>query len=396
MAPSKSGKSKQSVTIRASESRKPAKGSPNALGYRMPAEWEPHAATWLAWPHNRTDWPGKGLLVAWVFVEMARHLQYGERIRLVVRDAAEQARALKALVAGGVDLTRVDVLVKPSNRSWMRDCLPTFLTRTDKQPGPSPRLQTVQRSVAAVKWKFNGWARYPDYGLDEALGRVVAKRYGERVFLPSVQGKKKEKRVVLEGGAIDVDGQGTLLVTEQCMFSGTYPRNPKLGKEGMEQVFFDQLGVSKVLWLAEGIAGDDTTGHIDDFARFVAPGVVALAQESNRRDENHRPLAAARERLEGARDARGRKIQVVALPMPSPVYFAGQRLPASYANFYIGNRVVLVPTFNDPKDRLALGILAELFPRRSVVGIHCLDLVLGLGTLHCSTQQEPAAGTRRG
>ncbi len=374
---------------------KPAKGTATADGYRMPAEWEPHAATWLAWPHNRTDWPGKGLLVSWVFVEMARYLQTGERIRLIVRDKQERGRALKAFARGGVELSRVDVLVKKTDRSWTRDSLPTFVTRTVKSPGPSPRLQVMKREVAAVKWKFNGWARYSDHKLDDACGEAAAKSLGTKVFHPSFVAKKKKRRVVLEGGAIDVDGQGTLLVTEQCMLSGAYPRNPKLDKAGMERVFCEQLGVKKVLWLDEGIVGDDTTGHVDDFVRFVAPGVVALSQESNRRDENYRPLAAAREKLQGERDARGRKIQVASLPMPSPLYFAGQRLPASYANFYIGNRVVLVPTFNDPKDRVALGILAELFPKRTVVGIHSLDLVLGLGTLHCSTQQEPAAGTRR-
>ncbi|HMR80997.1 MAG TPA: agmatine deiminase family protein, partial [Polyangiaceae bacterium] len=301
----------------------------------------------------------------------------------------------KAFADGGVDLSRVDVLQKSSNRSWTRDPLPSFVTRTKKRIGSAPRQRITEREVAAVKWQFNGWARYPDFALDDALGDAVAKRVTKKVFHPTVQGKKKDKRVVLEGGAIDVDGQGSLLATEQCLLSGPYPRNAKLGKAGTEQVLLDYLGVTKVLWLGDGIAGDDTSGHVDDFARFVAPGVIALAQEPNRRDDNHRPLAAARERLEGERDARGRKIQVVPLPMPNPVYFAGQRLPASYANFYIGNRVVLVPTFNDPKDRIALGILAELFPKRGVVGIHCLDLVLGLGTLHCSTQQEPAAGTRR-
>ncbi|MBX3125525.1 MAG: agmatine deiminase family protein [Polyangiaceae bacterium] len=377
----------------------PSAGTPHALGFRMPAEWETHAATWLAWPHNRTDWPGKGLLVQWVFVEMAKHLQWGERVRLIVRDSAEQKRALKALLDGGVEPTRVDVFVHETNRSWTRDSLPTFVVRTHRRQGESPRQHVVEREVAAVKWHFNGWARYPDWELDDKTGEAVARRHASQVFLPATgmekKKKKKQRRVVLEGGAIDVDGQGTLLATEQCLLSGPFPRNAELGKDGMERVLYEQLGVSKVLWLADGIAGDDTSGHIDDFARFVAPGVVLLAQETNPRDDNHRPLESARERLQGARDAKGRKLEVIPMPMPSPVYFAGQRLPASYANFYVGNRVVLVPTFNDPKDRHALGVLAELFPRRTVVGIHCLDLVLGLGTLHCSTQQEPLAGPRR-
>jgi len=204
-------------------------------------------------------------------------------------------------------------------------------------------------------------------------------------FLPAVAGR----RLVLEGGAIDVDGQGTLLATEQCLLTGRQARNRALGKAGMEAALRDYLGAEKVIWLGNGIAGDDTGGHVDDFARFVAPGVVALAEEKRRSDPNYRPLHEASERLSGARDARGRRLEVVRLPMPRPVLFDGERLPASYANFYIGTGAVLVPTFNDPADRSALGILAELFPKRTVVGIHSTDFVLGLGTIHCSTQQEP-------
>jgi agmatine deiminase len=342
----------------------------------MPAEWEPHAASWLAWPHNQTDWPGKGLMVAWVFVEIARCLQPAERIRMIVSDAREQRVARSALARSGVDPKRVDFHRIATNRSWTRDSLPTFVVRAGGR----------KRAVAAVKWRFNGWAHYRDHARDDQAGLSVAEQLGVHTWLPAVAGR----RAVLEGGAIDVDGQGTLLATEQCLLRGPQARNPMLGKRGSERLLEQYLGVTKLLWLPSGIAGDDTAGHVDDFVRFVAPGRIVLCDEKNRRDPNHRVLAAARERLCGARDALGRKLEIVPLPMPAPVAFAGQRLPASYANFYIGNGAVLVPTFGDPADRHALGLLSELFPDRQVVGIHCRDLVLGLGTLHCSTQQEPA------
>jgi len=348
---------------------------PFDLGYRMPAEWEPHAATWLAWPHEATDWPGKFDAVPWVIAEIARHLQEAERIRLIVRNRAERTRAASALACSGVSLRRVDFFTAATNRSWTRDFLPLGVVR--RRHG--------RRELAAVKWRFDGWARYPNHAADEAAGRRIARRLGVPTFFPTAAGRP----LVLEGGAIDVDGQGTLLTTEQCLLTGRQARNRALGKAGTEAALRDYLGAERVIWLGNGIAGDDTGGHVDDFARFVAPGVVALAEEKHRSDPNYRPLHEARERLSGARDARGRRIEVVRLPMPRPVLFDGERLPASYANFYIGTGAVLVPTFNDPSDRVALGILAELFPKRTVVGIHSTDFVLGLGTIHCSTQQEP-------
>ena len=353
--------------------------TPFALGYRMPAEWEPHAATWLAWPHEPSDWPGKFEAVPWVMAEMARHLQGGERIRVIVRNSAERGRASRALAASGVSLRRVDFVVARTDRSWTRDFLPLGVVR-----GRGRR-----RELAAVKWRFNGWARYPNHAADEAAGRRIARSLGVPVFLPEASIRGRRTRVVLEGGAIDVDGEGTLLATEQCFLNGRQARNRALGRAGTEAVLRDYLGAEKVIWLGTGIAGDDTGGHVDDFARFVAPGRVVLARETRRDDPNYRPLHEARERLTGARDARGRRLDVVPLPMPRPVIFDGERLPASYANFYVGTETVLVPTFNDPADRVALGILGELFPDRTVVGIHSTDFVLGLGTIHCSTQQEP-------
>ncbi len=364
--------------------RAAAPPSPFAAGYRMPAEWEPHAATWLAWPHERTDWPGKFGAVPWVIAEIARHLQDAERVRLIVRDRAERSAAASVLTRSGVSLRRVDFFTAPTNRSWTRDFLPIGVVR-----GRGRR-----RELAAVKWRFNGWARYPNHRLDDAAGHRIAHQLRVPAFFPEVRAGGRITRAVLEGGAIDVDGEGTLLATEQCLLRGKRARNPSLGRAGTEAVLRDYLGAEQVLWLGDGIAGDDTGGHVDDFARFVAPGKVALAVERDRTDPNYRPLHEARERLSGARDARGRKLEVVPLPMPRPIVYAGERLPASYANFYVGTGAVLVPTFNDPGDRVALGVLAELFPHRTVVGIHSTDFVLGLGTIHCSTQQEPRAARR--
>ena len=352
--------------------------TPSSLGYRMPAEWEPHAATWLAWPHEPTDWPGKFAAIPWVFAEVARHLQAGERIRVIVSGAKEEKLAKSVFTRSGVDLKQVDFVHLHTDRSWTRDFLPLGVVKG----------RGATRETALVKWKFNGWARYKNHAKDEAAGMAVALQLGAPLALPEAQFGRKRARVVLEGGAIDVDGEGSLLCTEECLLSGRQARNAPLGKAGVEAVLREHLGAEHVLWLGSGIAGDDTAGHIDDFCRFVAPGKIVLAEEKNKQDPNYAVLRDAAARLSRAHDAKGRKLDVIRLPMPAPIVFDGQRLPASYANFYVGNAAVLVPTFNDPQDRTALGILAELFPKRRVVGIHSTDFVLGLGTIHCSTQQE--------
>ncbi len=356
----------------------PTLATPHTLGFRMPAEWEPHAATWLAWPHEPSDWPGKFEAISWVFAEIAKNLQQGERIRVIASGKGQEKSAKSVLARSGVDLKQVDFLHLTTDRSWTRDFLPLGVVKG----------RGAKRERALVKWKFNGWARYPNHAQDEQAGLAVALHLGSPLALPEARMGRKRARVVLEGGAIDVDGEGSLLCTEECLLDGRQARNRALGKAGMEDVLLDHLGAERVLWLERGISGDDTAGHIDDFARFVAPGVVVLAEEKNRADPNYGVLRDAAQRLRGARDARGRKLEVIRLPMPTPLVFDGQRLPASYANFYIGNAAVLVPTFNDVMDRNALGILSELFPGRRVVGIHSTDFVLGLGTVHCSTQQE--------
>ncbi len=352
-----------------------AKKSPRALGYRLPAEWEPHEATWLAFPHHRTDWPGKLAAIPWVFAEMARLIAPGERVRMLVADAGQRDRAQRVFERAGVPLDRVDWILSPTNRSWTRDYVPLFLV---KGRGRSRRR-------AAVNFRFDGWARYRDHGSDHKSGVTIARRFDGEAFEPRLP---DGGHAVLEGGSIDVDGQGTLLTTEECLLTSRRARNPGLDRQGTERLLAEQLGVRQVIWLENGVVGDDTSGHVDDFARFVAPGRVVVCEETNRRDENHAPLRAARRALERSTDARGRRLEVIALPMPASVTYDGMRLPASYANFYIANAAVLVPTFNDPMDREALDILAACFVDRPVVGIYSRDLVLGLGSLHCSTMQE--------
>ncbi len=349
-------------------SARAAAGTPAALGYRMPAEWEPHAATWLAWPHERSDWPGKFAPIPWVFAEVIRHLVTGERVRLLVQDARMEAEARRVLEKAGADVARVDFVRIPTDRAWTRDYAPIFVRR-------------AAGDVAGVDFRFNGWAKYPNHRRDDAAAGRILRRLGRRRW---------RVPVVLEGGAIDTNGRGTLLTTEECLLSPVQARNPDLDRAGIERVLRDHLGVRKVLWLGRGIAGDDTHGHVDDVARFVDPRTVVVAQTENRDDPDWEPLRENAARLRRMTDQDGRPLRVVALPMPAPLHFAGQRLPASYANFYVANGLVLVPTFNDEHDRHALGILARLLRGRRVIGIHAVDLVLGLGTLHCLTQQEPA------
>ncbi len=341
------------------------------MAQRMPAEWDRHAATWIAWPHNESDWPGKFATVRWVYGEFVRLLARHERVRILVANDAVAAEARETLERVGAP-ANWDLVPVATNRSWTRDTGPLFVRAGGKK--------------LATHWRFNAWAKYDDWQLDAAVAPAIAHAAGVDHVTVEAGGRS----VVLEGGAVDVDGEGTVLATEECLLDTVQARNPELPRAELESVLRAQLGAERVLWLGKGIAGDDTHGHIDDLARFVAPGQLVLCRERDKSDENYGALEENWERLEGAKDAAGRRLEVVALPMPRALAFEGRRLPASYANFYIANDVVLVPTFNDPADRQALGILGELFPGREVVGIHCVDLVWGLGTLHCMTQQEPA------
>ena len=349
--------------------------TPSALGYHLPAEWETHDATWIGWPHNKTDWPGKFAPIPWVFGEMVRKISHGEIVQIIaVPDVQLQAkRVLKRI---GVDLKMVEFFNYPTNRGWTRDFGPIFVKKSD------PKTE-----VAIVRFRFTAWARYPDWRKDNAVPPKAAKKLGVKLLPAKIGGKD----FVLEGGSIDVNGTGTVLTTEECLLeTQVQVRNPGFGKAEVDQALRDHLGVTNVLWLGHGVVGDDTHGHIDDICRFVKHDTVVLIQESDSNDINYKPLNENRERLEGMRLEDGSKIQVVPLPIPSPLYIDGIRLPASYANFYISNAAVIVPTFNDPNDRKALGILSELITDRPVVGIHAVDLVYGFGTLHCLTQQQPA------
>jgi len=338
----------------------------------MPAEWGPHDATWLAWPHNVRDWPGKFAPIPWVYAEIVRNVTRGETVRLLVEDAEHERKARKVLGRAGVPLARVDFRRFRTDRVWTRDAGPIFVAQDGKK--------------AIAGFRFNGWAKYPDWKHDVKVPGRAAKA----LRVPLLPVKRSGRDVVLEGGAVDVNGQGTILATEECLLDPEVQvRNPGFSREDYEAVFKDALGAPNAIWLGKGIAGDDTHGHVDDLARFVSPRLIVLCRETNPNDANHRPLEENRERLESARLQDGSRPEVVFLPMPAPAVFDGQRLPASYANFYVCNAAVLVPTFDDPNDRIALGILAELFRDRPVVGIHALDLVWGLGTLHCLSQQEP-------
>lgn len=348
--------------------------TPDERGYKMPPEWAKHEATWLAFPHHRTDFPGKLTVILHVFAEMARLITQGERLRFLVRDDRERDRAADVFVRAGVDLKRVDFVMHDTNRSWLRDSMPIWVTKRGAKK-------------IAVNFKFNGWARYRDHKLDDAAGRYVARKYAGEVFEPLGD---DGSQLVLEGGSIDIDEYGTLLSSKECLLTSTRARFKGDDADQVQRHLAAALGIKKILWTENGIAGDDTSGHIDDFVRFAPGARVLICSETRKSDENYAPLRSARQALVGATNAKGQKLELVELPMPGAVTYEGNRLPASYANFYVSNAAVLVPTFNDPNDRIALDIIQDCFPDRKTVGIYARDLVAGLGTLHCSSMQEPA------
>jgi agmatine deiminase len=349
--------------------------TPAALGFSMPAEWEKHEATWLGWPHHPADWPEKLDTIRWVYGEIVRKIAPGETVRILVKNKAEEKLARRHLSRAGADVRRVQFIVHPTNRGWTRDSGPICVKR--KKSG----------ETAFVHFHFNAWAKYDDWQKDRRVPEIAARILRKQLFNAEFEGKD----FVIEGGGIDANGRGTLLTTEECYLDPKVQvRNPGLGRGEIDQTLKKYLGVTNVLWLVAGPVGDDTHGHIDDICRFVNPKTVVLIKETNRRDRNYHPLSENWDRIQDLRLENGSRPEVVPLPMPAPLYFDGYRLPASYANFYIANAAVIVPTFNDPNDRIALGVLGELFKDRPVVGIHAVDLVLGFGTLHCLTQQQPA------
>ena len=340
----------------------------------MPAEWEPHEATWLGWPHELTDWPGKFAPIPWAFAEIVRLLSQVEGVFLLVEDRRAEARVRSLLRKSGANLSSVEFFGIRTDRGWMRDSGPIC-------------VKDFSGEVAYTNFRFNGWAKYDNHKKDAQVVARINKRPRRRIWEPFHKGR----RVVLEGGSIDVNGRGTLLTTEECLLSKVQERNSGFTGEDYADVFKNYLGANHVLWLKNGIAGDDTHGHVDDLARFTDATTVVTVVEENQNDANYAPLQENLTLLRYMRDQDGRSLRIETLPMPAPVHFDGQRLPASYANFYIANKIVLVPTFNDANDRVALNTLAKLFPTREVIGVACRDLVLGLGTLHCMTQQQPAS-----
>jgi agmatine deiminase len=349
-----------------------ANPTPAALGYRMPAEWEPHQAVWLSWPHKQESWPGKFETVEPVIVRAVAALAGSELVRINVLDAMHEARVRGLLQAGGVDESAYRLHRFPTNDAWCRDHGAIFVVRDRDQ----------RRELAATHWGYNAWGgKYPPFDRDVQ----IPLRMAETLEVPRFEGG-----MILEGGSIDVNGSGVLLTTEQCLLNPN--RNPGMTRAEIEARLRDFLGVQTIWWLGEGIVGDDTDGHIDDLTRFVAEDTVVTVVEEDPQDENFPMLRENLDRLRTLRLPDGRPLKVVSLPMPAPVMHEGQRLPASYANFYIGNTVVLQPIFNCASDRIAIDTVQRCFPGRRVVGIDCTDLVWGLGTFHCLSQQVPAAG----
>jgi agmatine deiminase len=338
----------------------------------MPAEWEPHRGTWLSWPHKEASWPGKFDPVPRIFASMVRHLADHEEVHINVAGPAMEHDVRRLLADAGAGSGNVFFHYHPTNDAWCRDHGPIFVQRSS--PG--------EATQAIIDWGFNAWGgKYPPFDLDDVIPTRVAEELGVPIYQPGI---------VMEGGSLDVNGEGTLLTTEACLLNPN--RNPELDREEIEGYLRAYLGVSHILWLGEGIVGDDTDGHVDDLTRFVDPNTVVTVVEENPADENYEPLQANLERLKGMSDQDGRPLRIVTLPMPAPLWHEGLRLPASYANFYIANGLVLLPTYDPAADEQAQATLQQLFPDREVIGIDCTDLVWGLGAFHCITQQWPSVG----
>ena len=337
--------------------------------FRLPGEWEKHEATWIAWPHNKNDWPGKFTPIKWVYAEIVKAILPGEKVRILIQSDKHKLKAEKILKSSHVSLEEIEFMKFETDRGWLRDISPVYV-KNEKS-----------KKLEQVSFKFNAWAKYNDYKKDEKLPAFISKKFN----IKNTEAIHQKREVVLEGGSIDSNGQGTLLTTKECLLDEKIQiRNKGFSQKDYENVFYKHLGIKKVIWLNKGVAGDDTHGHIDDICKFVNKNTVVAANEENPKDENYKPLKENLEILKGEK-----RLNIVELPMPEPRYFNNQRLPVSYANFLIANGSVLVPTFNDENDRNALGILSELFPNRKVIGIHSVDLVWGLGTIHCLTKEQP-------
>ena len=344
----------------------------NKIKFRSPAEWETHEATWIGWPFNKQDWPGKFQPIPWVYSEIVRYISRGEKVRIVVQSKTHQKKAEQVLKAVNADVTNVEFFKLETNRNWLRDAGPQF-------------VKNEMNETVLINFKFNAWAKYDNYKLDAKIPKMISKE----LKFERVKAEHNGRAVVLEGGSIDYNGSGTIITTEECLMDDKIQiRNKDFSKKDYEKVFHKYLGTKNVIWLNKGIAGDDTHGHVDDITRFVNRNTIVTVMETHPNELNYIPLMENREILEGEKLEDGSNLEIVELPMPTPIIFKGERLPASYANFYVSNYAVLVPTFNDINDKIALGILSELFTGRPVIGIHAVDLVWGLGTLHCLTHEQ--------
>lgn len=341
------------------------------MTFRMPAEWERQSAVWLAWPHNKEDWPGKFDSIQWVYCEVIKHITTQARVRLLVKNEAMQAKVKATLTMYNIDNSKVDFIVIATDRSWLRDSAPTVVYDSQKR--------------TLLEWKFNAWAKYNNWKRDAKVPGAVQ----QFLDLPTMQPMHKGKRIVLEGGAIEVNGKGTMLTSEECFLSKIQCRNPGFTRADYEEVFAKYFGTPHTIWLGDGIKGDDTHGHIDDLARFVNATTVVTVVEGNKKHDNYHALNDNLKRLKKAHDQDGKKLNVIELPTPQDIIFDGQLLPASYTNFLIVNKIVLAPIFNDINDRIALNTLTNAFPRHEIIPIYCGDFILGLGTIHCASQQEP-------
>lgn len=344
------------------------------MANRLPAEFEAQEGILLAFPHEGNDWPGKFNAIQWAFVDFLKKITHYEKVFLVVKNQKHQKRVVDKLTRAHINLNQIVLIQQNTNRSWMRDSGPVIVYNDKNQR-------------EAIRFDFNAWAKYSNFKKDRKIPRAIA----DQLDIPLSKAKYEDHFTVLEGGAIDNNGQGTLITTEECLLdSKIQVRNPEFTREDYSAVFKEYLGIEQTIWLGDGIEGDDTHGHIDDICRFISPDTVVLAEEKNSSDYNHRVLEENRERLEYIKLVNGKTLNVVRLPMPQRIDFEDMRLPASYINFLIINDAVLVPTFNDPNDYQALGKLRELMPGREVIGIHALDLIWGLGTLHCLSHEIPA------
>ena len=340
--------------------------SPKKTGYSFPAEWAKHEATWLSWPHKEASWPGKIEMIYAPYCAFIKLVAEGEKVRINVRDEAMKADAIAHLQKAGADLSQIEFYFNESNDAWCRDHGPAFVLKGKEK--------------AVVDWGYNAWGgKYPPFDLDDVIPTKIAKHFNLPLFTPDI---------VMEGGSVEFNGAGTILTTTACLLNEN--RNPHLTKEQIEQYLLEFYGAEQVLWLGDGIVGDDTDGHVDDITRFVNEDTVLTVVESNPLDENYLLLQENLEALKNMRLLNGKPLNIVELPMPSPVIYEGTRLPASYANFYIANAAVIVPTFRDVNDEKALEIIRGVFPDRKVVGIDSTDIIWGLGSFHCLSQQEPA------